>query len=171
MRGDVVNRGDVVIRDARDPADIPAVRRLFEAYATSLDVDLCFQNFAHELAALPGDYAPPHGALLMAERGDAHVGCVALRPLCDEPSGKIGEVKRLYVVPDARGTRTGRALMHALIERAQVIGYDELKLDTLATMSSARALYAALGFRPCAPYYPNPLPGVGYLSLALRREA
>ena len=60
-------RGDVVIRDAREPADIPAIRRLFEAYAASLDVDLCFQNFAHELAALPGDYAPPHGALLLAE--------------------------------------------------------------------------------------------------------
>ena len=161
-------RGDVVIRDARDPADIPAIRRLFEAYAASLDVDLCFQNFAHELAALPGDYAPPHGALLLAERGDVHVGCVALRPLRDEVLRRIGEVKRLYVVPDARGTRTGHALMQALIARAQVGGYDELKLDTLATMTSARALYATLGFRPCAPYYPNPLPGVGYLSLALR---
>ena len=164
-------RGDVVIRDARDPADIPAIRRLFEAYAASLDVDLCFQNFAHELAALPGDYAPPHGALLLAERGDVHVGCVALRPLRDEVPRKIGEVKRLYVVPDARGARTGHALMQALIARAQVAGYDELKLDTLATMASARTLYAALGFRPCAPYYPNPLPGVGYLSLTLRPPA
>jgi len=161
-------RDDVVIRDARDPGDIPVIRRLFEAYAASLDVDLCFQNFAQELAALPGDYAPPRGALLLAGRGDAHVGCVALRPLGDEAQATVGEVKRLYVVPHARGTRTGRALMHALIERARVIGYDELKLDTLATMTSARALYASLGFAECAPYYPNPLPGVGYLALTLQ---
>lgn len=161
-------RDDVVIRDARDPGDIPAIRRLFEAYAASLDVDLCFQNFAQELAALPGDYAPPRGALLVAGRGDAHVGCVALRPLGDDAGAKVGEVKRLYVVPEARGTRTGRRLMHALIERARGIGYDELKLDTLASMTSARALYASLGFRECTPYYPNPLPGVGYLALTLQ---
>jgi len=115
-------RDDVVIRDARDPGDIPAIRRLFEAYAASLDVDLCFQNFAQELAALPGDYAPPRGALLVAERGDAHVGCVALRPLGDDAGAKVGEVKRLYVVPEARGTRTGRGLMHALIEHDERAG-------------------------------------------------
>ena len=161
-------RGELAIGDAHAAVDIPLVRRLFEAYAASLDVDLCFQNFAHELSALPGDYAPPHGALLLARRDDLPIGCVALRPLPDEAGGRIGEVKRLYVVPEARRTRTGRALMHALIGRAHTIGYDALKLDTLATMQSARALYAALGFRPCAPYYPNPLPGVEYLSLALR---
>ena len=159
--------GDVVIRDARDPDDIAAVGRLFEAYAASLGVDLCFQNFAHELATLPGDYALPRGALLLAEQRGAPIGCVALRPLSAAPAN-IGEVKRLYVVPDARGTRSGRGLMEALIGRAQALDYDELKLDTLATMTSARALYASLGFRKCAPYYRNPLPGVGYLSLALR---
>ena len=158
----------VFVRAARVPDELPVVRQLFRAYADSLGFDLGFQGFEDELAALPGDYAPPRGALLVAGRGDAHVGCVALRALGHDAGAKVGEVKRLYVVPEARGTRTGRGLMHALIERARGIGYDELKLDTLASMTSARALYASLGFRECTPYYPNPLPGVGYLALTLQ---
>ena len=54
-----------------------------------------------------------------------------------------------------------------LLDEARAIGYRELKLDTLAWMSAARALYASLGFRECAPYYRNPLPGVVYMSLVL----
>lgn len=156
------------IRDARDPADIATARALFEEYAASLDVDLCFQNFAQELATLPGDYAPPRGCLLLAEREGRPIGCVALRPL-DEAgaAGPIGEVKRLYVRPAARGTGLGRALAQAVITRARALGCRELRLDTLATMGEARALYASLGFRACAPYYRNPLPGVTYMALAL----
>ncbi|HEX6137658.1 MAG TPA: GNAT family N-acetyltransferase [Casimicrobiaceae bacterium] len=154
------------IRDASGPADVAAVRRLFEEYRASLDVDLCFQDFDRELAELPGDYAPPHGCLLVAECDGTAVGCVALRPLGGATRG--GEVKRLYVQPHVRGTRLGRALAMAVIERARAIGYRELKLDTLATMTQARALYASLGFRACAPYYRNPLPGTAYMALALR---
>lgn len=156
----------VAIRDAA-ASDLIAVRRLFEAYAASLGVDLCFQGFADELAGLPGAYAPPHGALLLALKDGETIGCVGLRPLDDEDGRAIGEVKRLYVVPHARGLRAGRALMDALLERARMLGYDTLKLDTLATMTSGRALYASLGFRECAPYYANPLPGVTYMSLRL----
>lgn len=160
----------VVVRDARGGADIAVVRHLFEAYAASLDVDLCFQNFAQELAGLPGDYAPPRGMLLIGEQAGEAIGCVGLRPLHDpgQPP-RVGEVKRLYVVPRARGGRLGRALMHALLERAPSLGYGELKLDTLASMTNARALYASLGFRECAPYYHNPLPGTLYMARALPR--
>jgi ribosomal protein S18 acetylase RimI-like enzyme len=161
-----------VIRDAAGAEDIATVRRLFEAYAASLDVDLCFQNFARELATLPGDYAPPRGVLLLAERDQRSVGCVALRPLHANANGdaRVGEVKRLYVAPDDRGGGAGRALMTALIERARDLRYDELKLDTLATMTAAQALYASLGFRACERYYDNPLEGVGYMALALKQD-
>ena len=156
------------VRDAHGGADVAAARALFEEYAASLDVDLCFQNFAQELANLPGDYAPPRGCLLLAEREGRAVGCVALRPL-DQGSagGPVGEVKRLYVRRGARGAGLGGVLARAVIERARAIGYRELRLDTLATMREARSLYASLGFRPCAPYYRNPLPGVTYMALAL----
>ena len=156
----------VVIRDAA-ASDIGRVRHLFEAYAASLDVDLCFQGFAEELAGLPGDYAPPRGALLVATQDRETVGCVGLRPLACDGDEMIGDVKRLYVVPQARGVHAGRALMQALLDRARALQYDTLKLDTLATMASARALYASLGFRECTAYYRNPLPGVAYMSLRL----
>jgi ribosomal protein S18 acetylase RimI-like enzyme len=158
-----------VIRDARGVADVAAARRLFEEYAAALGVDLCFQNFAQELAELPGEYAPPRGCLLLAGDGQP-IGCVALRPLAGTPGadGPTGEVKRLYVQPQGRGTGLGRALALAVLERARAIGYAELKLDTLATMTSAHALYQSLGFRECAPYYRNPLPGVVYMALRLR---
>jgi putative acetyltransferase len=162
---------DFVIRDARDAGDIAAARRLFEAYAASLDVDLCFQNFAQELENLPGDYAAPRGCLLIAERARSPVGCVALRPLSVESdAAPAGEMKRLFVEPQARGLGIGLALAKTVIERARTIGYGEIKLDTLSTMAEARALYASLGFRECAPYYRNPLPGTVYMTLALQRS-
>ena len=159
----------VVIRDARVPDEIAAARSLFEEYAAWLDVDLCFQDFAGELARLPGDYAPPRGCLLFATLDGDVTGCVALRPLASRP-GSSSEMKRLYVRPAARGSGAGRQLAEAVIARARTIGYDEIKLDTLATMDAARALYASLGFRECAPYCVNPVPGVTYLSLSLRDE-
>jgi len=159
---------DFVIRDARCAGDIVAARRLFEAYAASLDVDLCFQNFAQELERLPGDYAAPRGCLLIAERARLPIGCVALRPLSTAPDAtSAGEMKRLFVQPEVRGLRIGMALAKTVIERARVMGYGEIKLDTLSTMAQARALYTSLGFRECAPYYRNPLPGTVYMTLAL----
>jgi len=162
---------DFVIRDAQDAGDIAAVRRLFEAYAASLDVDLCFQNFAQELERLPGDYAAPSGCLLIAERARSPIGCVALRSLSSASNAApAGEMKRLFVQPRARGLGIGLALAKTVIERARTIGYGEIKLDTLSTMAEARALYASLGFRECAPYYRNPLPGTVYMTLALQRS-
>jgi ribosomal protein S18 acetylase RimI-like enzyme len=130
--------------EATGAEDIEAARTLFREYQRALGVDLCFQGFDEELATLPGKYAPPDGRLLLAKRGDAVAGCIALRRL-DEATG---EVKRLYVRPGDRG-------------------FGRLVLDTLADMKAARALYQALGFREIAPYYENPLPGAIYMALGL----
>jgi ribosomal protein S18 acetylase RimI-like enzyme len=144
-------------------------RALFTAYAATLDVDLCFQGFAEELATLPGAYAPPGGCLLLAGPADAPVACVALRPIAlpDRPAGTTAEVKRLYVQPEARGSGLGPQLMARLIAFARAAGYRELVLDTLPTMAAARALYERLGFAPTSPYYRNPVPGVVYLACPL----
>lgn len=156
----------VAIRQAGGPADYVQARSLFEEYAAWLGVDLCFQGFAEELATLPGAYAPPRGRLLLAGPPEAAVGCIALRPLAaaDVPEGATGEVKRLYVKPQARGTGLGRTLVEALLREARDIGYRELKLDTLDRMADACRLYARLGFAVCSPYYHNPLPGAVYMS-------
>jgi putative acetyltransferase len=166
------------IRQAHSAADVALARALFVEYAEWLKVDLCFQGFADELAALPGAYAPPRGRLLLAGEPDSAFGCIALRPLQSDAGDKrgvatvpsapsAGEVKRLYVQPGYRNGGWGHALVDALIGEAGTIGYRELKLDTLDWMTAARKLYASFGFGQCAPYYANPLPGVVYMSRTL----
>ena len=160
--------GGHLIRPAHGAADVAAVRTLFEEYAASLDVDLCFQGFAAELAALPGAYAPPRGCLLIAGSAGAPLGCIAMRPLpTDDPHTHVAEMKRLYVRPEGRGSGLGAALARAVIDAARAAGYRELRLDTLPSMTAARALYASLGFTPCPAYYANPIAGTDYLRLAL----
>jgi GNAT superfamily N-acetyltransferase len=159
------------IRLAHAADDIALARALFEEYAAWLAVDLCFQGFAQELAMLPGAYAPPRGRLLLAGRAGDAFGCIALRPLAveghDAATTPVGEVKRLYVQPRARGAGWGRRLAGRIVDSAREIGYRELRLDTLARMGEARALYASLGFVACAPYYDNPMDSPVYLALDL----
>jgi ribosomal protein S18 acetylase RimI-like enzyme len=150
----------LTIRPAQTEADVDAVRRLFRAYAGSLDFDLCFQDFEAELAALPGDYAPPDGALLLAEVDGTTAGCVALRPMDDEG---VCEMKRLYVRPAFRRDGVGRALATAIVDKARALGYTTMRLDTVESMTAARRLYTSLGFTECDPYYHNPLPDVVYM--------
>jgi putative acetyltransferase len=142
-----------------DPADLEDVRALLREYAASLPFALDFQDFDRELAELPGAYAPPHGALLLA-RG---AGCVGLRPI-DETTG---ELKRLYVRPSARGTGLGRRLAEAAVAEARKLGYARLRLDTTPGMDAAQSLYERLGFREITPYRPNPVPGARFLELTL----
>ncbi len=154
---------DEAIHQAGTAEDVAVARELFREYADWLRVDLCFQDFGRELANLPGDYAPPRGRLLLAFRHERAVGCVALRPI----ASATGELKRLYVRPEARGKRVGRRLVEQAIAAAQEIGFKRLVLDTLPQMSEAQVLYRSFGFVEIPAYYENPLPGVVYMALTL----
>jgi ribosomal protein S18 acetylase RimI-like enzyme len=155
---------ELALAEPTTAADLAQVRRLFQAYADWLAVDLCFQGFERELAELPGAYAPPAGRLLIARVGSDVVGCVGLRAL--EPG--VCEMKRLWVEPGFGGQGIGRALAERIVATAREIGYERMRLDTLpARMPAAQHLYAALGFREIPPYYHNPLDGVVMLELAL----
>ncbi|MBM3510651.1 MAG: GNAT family N-acetyltransferase [Alphaproteobacteria bacterium] len=156
----------IVIADAVTAADIAAAKALSLEYAQSLGFSLCFQGFDRELATFPAMYAPPAGALVLARVDGEAAGAVGLRPLGDA-GDRTCEMKRLYVRPSFRGLGLGRALAQAIVARGSRLGYRRMKLDTLASMQAAHALYEALGFVSCAPYDDNPIPGARYLERAL----
>lgn len=146
---------------------LQATRIIFQEYATQLGVDLCFQNFDAELAGLPGDYASPQGALLLALIDGEIAGCCAMRPLQSTDYPNACEMKRLYVRKPFRRFGLGRQLAEAALDAARMAGYRHLLLDTLSDMESARALYTDLGFEDIPPYYHNPIAGAHYLKVDL----
>lgn len=154
------------IRLAASERDIVRARELMRNYAQWTEIDLCFQNFEAELAALPGKYSAPEGGLWLAEIDDAAtpVGVVAVRALADSNC----ELKRLWVEPEAKGKGLGRELARTAIAFARDAGYAEMKLDTLKhRMPAAIALYRSLGFVDAEPYTHNPEPDVLFMALKL----
>ena len=152
------------ILQAHSGEHFKSIKMLFEEYANSLDFDLDFQDFDKELANFPGDYAPPKGRLLLARDEGEIAGCVTLREL----SEGVCEMKRLYIKPQFRGMEIGRALVEAIIEEAQKIGYTHMRLDTAPSMQAARALYASLEFKEISPYRYNPIEGAVFMELSLK---
>src|SRR5882724_6817072 len=154
----------LAISQVQTPEQIEQARELFLEYANSLGFSLCFQNFDKELAGLPGDYAPPGGRLLLAEHDGKIAGCAALHRL----DNSSGEMKRLYVRPGFRGLRLGRILAERILSEAKGIGFQRIRLDTVAgVMDDAIALYRRLGFREIEPYRQNPIAGALYMEKEL----
>ena len=149
------------------PDQLAQVAEIFKEYAQSLSVDLGFQGFEQELATLPGVYASPHGALLLATVDGLVAGCCALRPLDTSDYANAGEMKRLYVRSAFRGFGLGRELASNTLDLARQAGYSHVLLDTLDEMESARSLYLDLGFVEIPPYYHNPIAGAHYLKVDL----
>ncbi len=142
---------------------VAAVRTLFEEYWRSFGFTPCFQNFAAELASLPGVYSPPDGRLALALASEDPAGCIALRRF----DGRRCEAKRLYVRPNLRGRGIGRALLEWAIAEARKIGYEELLGDTLPLMDAALRMYSRIGFEQIPPYSPRPTAGAIYMRLRL----
>jgi putative acetyltransferase len=153
------------IRRADPAQDLVIVRTLFREYAASLGFALDFQGFEDELLGLPGEYAEPRGAIVLAEGPQEEAwGVVALRPLASEATC---EMKRMYVRPVARGQGLGRVLGAAILAEARARGYRAMRLDTIDTMTAAITLYESLGFRRIEAYRFNPLPGALYFEASL----
>jgi ribosomal protein S18 acetylase RimI-like enzyme len=154
-----------LIAPARSPDDIFAATQLLDAYVEGLGIDLTFQDFASERAAMPGKYAPPRGELLLARAQDGTaLGCVGLRPIQPEA---YCEIKRLYVAPKGRGLGLGRALAEAILDVATRLGYRDVRLDTLPAMIEAISLYRTLGFRAAEAYYETPIPDTIFMGRKL----
>lgn len=161
----------VHIRLARFPEDRDIVSVLFLAYEQFIldfaSLKLDFQNFANEVTSLPGKYAQENrGALYIAylkdpsrsAAVDVPIGCVGLRAF----SAPSAELKRLYLAPEARGRGVGRMLVDVAIGRARELGYDEILLDTLGSMTAARGLYVQCGFVEVESYYESVSDAVFY---------
>ncbi|MCX6595217.1 MAG: GNAT family N-acetyltransferase [Acidobacteria bacterium] len=154
-----------MVQLAASPEAVEAVRGLFQEYEAWLGIDLCFQSFEKELATLPGEYAPPGGALFVAREDETGppVGCAGLRRLAADTV----ELKRLFVRPEFHGRGLGKQLLTAAIEQAMALGYQRMWLDTVPQLTTAIELYRRWGFREIPPYNHSPIAGALYFELSL----
>lgn len=158
------------------PSDIPDVRAMMREYVEWIGLDLAFQEIDAELDGLPGEYVPPRGALFVVDDRDRLVGMIGLRPLKGSAclagayDAKAGEMKRLFVRPEARGRGLAKQLIARVLEEARRLGYHEIRLDTLPMMGDAQTLYEAMGFHDIAAYYQTPIAGTRFMALRLRSE-
>ena len=136
---------------------------MLREYIDWIALDLSFQDIDEELAALPGDYIPPRGALFVVEDRGRLVAMIGLRPI----DGEISEMKRLFVRPEARGRGLAKQLIARVLDEARRLQYAEIRLDTLPMMGDAQALYVALGFQDIAPYYETPIAGTRFMAKRL----
>ena len=146
---------------------------MLEEYVGWIGLDLAFQEIDAELAGLPGEYAPPAGALFVATGDDGLAGMIGLRPLHESAclagayDAKAGEMKRLFVRPAARGRGLAKQLIAVALDEARRLHYSEIRLDTLPMMGDAQQLYVALGFHDIAPYYDTPIAGTRFMAKRL----
>jgi putative acetyltransferase len=97
-------------------------------------------------------FVPPDGVFLVLREDDGRaVGCGGIARF----DATRGELKRMYVVPEARGRGLGRLLLDELEAQARAFGYTGLVLETGDRQDAALALYGRAGFvrRPCWPPY------------------
>lgn len=156
-----------MIVSAETPEQIEEVRKLFREYENWLGIDLSFQNFEKELVDLPGKYARREGGrLFLIYKENLAAGCIALRKL----NAEICEMKRLFVRENFRGLGFGQMLIEKLIEEAQNIGYEKMRLDTLPKkMPSAVKLYKSYSFFEISAYYDNPYRETLFMEFDLRK--
>lgn len=117
------------------------------------------------LDEVPIRFLPPQGVALIARLGGTPVGCVLGYPLAPG----VAEMKRLFVLPQARGRGLGRALVEALAARMADRGHPVIRLDTAVFLTEAIALYRSAGFVEIAPYVDLP-PGSEETAVFMERR-
>jgi GNAT superfamily N-acetyltransferase/2'-5' RNA ligase len=142
-----------MIRFVAVGTDAPAgqlhdVRMLMSEYAALPHTNGRWPTMREDLAMLPQPFVKPEGVLLLALADGIPVGCGALRVF--EPG--VGEIKRMYVRPTARGRGVGSQLLTALLAQAAAMGFGRVRLDTAPELTEALALYRRFGFTAIPPY-------------------
>jgi GNAT superfamily N-acetyltransferase len=101
--------------------------------------------------ASPSDFTPPTGAFLVIYAAGKPVAGGGLK----RDDDGVGEIKRMYVVPEARRQGLGRRLLEALEDRARELGYARIRLDTGERQPHAQAMYQRAGYHPIESYNGN----------------
>jgi len=159
-------RASSVTIELADPASADACKCI-EAYFRELE-----QRFetgfdpALSISADPAELVPPAGWFLVARLDGQPVGCGALKVT----GRKRGEIKRMWVAPQARGLGIAQRLLDALEQHAAAAGVNVLQLDTNRTLGEARALYARNGYTEILAYNSNPYADHWYEKRGLRRR-
>jgi len=154
---------DIKFHIAETAADFEKGKQLFTDYAASLNIDLSFQDFSKELESISQQYNNPQGGLILVSQDEEYIGCAGIRKI----DKQTAELKRMYINPDYRGLKIGARLLEKSVELAKQLGYSKIRLDTLATMLQAQALYRSFGFYEIPAYRFNPLPGTIYMEKEL----
>ncbi len=155
----------VEIVQVQTAEQLHAVRAMFQEYHSELPPQIRTVCFQQEVETLPGKYAPPAGALLLATVEEQPAGCVGLRPFPGIEGAS--EMKRLYVRPAFRGEKLGVLLLQQIISEARQRGYGSLRLDTHPpTMQSAVSLYKRFNF-VVVNDVADPVPELMYMELKL----
>lgn len=121
--------------------------RVQRDYGLEFDIEAMVESDLAE----PDKFMPPDGRFYLAQYGGQVAGVGCLKKLEEG----IGEIQRMYVLPGFRGKDIGRALVERLIEDARMIGYRQLKLESLEFLDAAHSLYRSVGFREIDAYADN----------------
>ncbi|OZM76747.1 GNAT family N-acetyltransferase [Pseudonocardia sp. MH-G8] len=166
-------RHDVRLTRAATYADWAGAAQLLEEYrrwlhgAMGLDLTTAQRGAGDEFSDLPSFYRPPDGFLIVAWAGARPVGMVGVHRY----AGSIGELKRMYASPTARGMGVGRALVTEAVSAAADLGFTEIWLQTEPdTMAAAHRLYREAGFADIPAYHDLGVAGVATLGLQLVRS-
>jgi len=150
------------VRDADVPREFEVIRGLWLDYLSWGNDELEARHgfrlpvreaVEHDLSNI-AKFQPPSGRILLAIVDDVPVGIVCMQRI----GPTTAEVKRMYVHPENRRNRLGRALLERLIEIARADGYESIRLDSPDFMTAAHALYRSSGFVDIEPYAESEIP-------------
>jgi carbonic anhydrase len=154
----------IKIVPCRSDGDWQAAKGLTNQYARWLAIDLSFQDFQSEMAHFEQEYGPPKGCYLLAKVGNRLAGGVGLRYLAEN----ICEMKRLFVLDEFKEQGIGQRLCETLMNKAHILGYKKMRLDTLGRLEQANRLYKKLGFYDISAYRENPEDDVRYMEYVIQ---